>query len=432
MLASVDEVLRFASQDTLLPIKHSVKKAIVSREQVEKYLDDKFQNDVDRVRFERSELVLKKFGLLPRTFEMHSFLIKLLGEQVAGFYDEKSKTMNLLDWNEPQLQKPVMAHELTHALQDQSYDLEKMSKHDEEVEKRGLEDLNLVIREDEQSTCRSAVMEGQAMIVYLDYALAPMGMSVEKTPKMVDIMQSSMDKSSDSPIFDSAPLLLQQELIFPYRQGMVFIKELLVAGGKKLAYTGVLDRLPQTTREIMEPAEYLAGRRVPPLLLPDLSFLKKGYESYDAGAIGELDVSILLQAYADDATAQRLSREWRGGSYYAAGRKGAKPSDPNSSAHVGLYYISKWSNEAAAREFAKIYAAGFAKRYSALQHQPPDTARPGLDKYQSSEGPLFINQSGNMVVTVESFDPSVVDRLIEIGLKQGQETAETVSPGNQR
>src|SRR5262245_21551959 len=78
LLASVDEVLQFASQATLLPIKHSVKRSIVSRAQVEKYLDDKFKTDVDRVRFERSELVLKKFGLLPRNFELHGFLIKLL------------------------------------------------------------------------------------------------------------------------------------------------------------------------------------------------------------------------------------------------------------------------------------------------------------------------------------------------------------------
>jgi hypothetical protein len=44
--------------------------------------------------------------------------------------------MNLLDWNEPEMQKPVMAHELTHALQDQSYNLEQMSNHEEEIEKR--------------------------------------------------------------------------------------------------------------------------------------------------------------------------------------------------------------------------------------------------------------------------------------------------------
>src|SRR5262245_38313623 len=86
-----DEILRFASRDTLLPIKRSVKKSMVSREEVEKYIGDKFKDDVDRIRFERSELVLKKFGLLPRQFNLHDFLIKLLGEQVAGYYDEKDR-----------------------------------------------------------------------------------------------------------------------------------------------------------------------------------------------------------------------------------------------------------------------------------------------------------------------------------------------------
>jgi hypothetical protein len=424
LLSSVDEVLHFASQDTLLPIKHNVKKAIVSREQVEKYLSEKMENDVDRIRFERSELVLKKFGLLPRTFDLHTFLIKLLSEQVAGYYDEKSKTMNLLDWNEAEMQKPVMAHELTHALQDQSYNLEKMSKHEEEIEKHGLEDLDALIRNDEESTCRTAVLEGQAMIVFLDYVLAPMGHSVQDSPKLVDYMQSAaMDKSKDSPVFDSAPLLLQDELIFPYRQGMNFIKELLLAGGKKMAYGGALDHLPQTTREIMEPKEYLAGHRVPPLFLPDLGFLKKDYEGYDAGAVGQLDVEILLKVYADEAVAKRLNHEWRGGAYYAAGRKGVKPADKNSSAHVGLYYISKWSSEAAAREFTKIYAAALRQRYNGLQHSPADPARPGRDRYQSADGPIFIQQTGNTVVAVESFDPDAANKLIEAGLKQAQQNS---------
>ena len=116
LFRSVDEILRFASKDTGLPIKKKVKRTIVSRPQVEKYVGDKFKDDADRIRFERSELVEKKFGLLPRTFDLHSFLIKLLSEQVAGYYDEKTRTMNLLDWNESEMQRLVMAHELTHAL----------------------------------------------------------------------------------------------------------------------------------------------------------------------------------------------------------------------------------------------------------------------------------------------------------------------------
>jgi hypothetical protein len=216
-------------------------------------------------------------------------------------------------------------------------------------------------------------------------------------------------------------LLLQEELAFPYRQGMKFIKDLLVSGGKQLAYTGVLERMPQTTREIMEPGEYLAGHRVPPLLLPDLSFLKKDYEPYDAGAVGQLDVSLLLRIYADEALDKRLTPEWRGGSYYAAGRRGVKPPDRNSSAHIGLYYISKWATGEAAQEFAKAYAEALPKRYKELRRVPADAAIPGRNAYSSSDGPIFIQQSGSIVIAVESFEQDWANKLIEAGLKQAGE-----------
>jgi hypothetical protein len=420
LFQSVDEILRFASADTLLPVKFPVKKAMVNRAQVEKYIGDKFKDDADRIRFERSELVLKKFGLLPRKFELHDFLIKLLGEQVAGYYDEKTKTINLLDWVELDMQKAVMAHELTHALQDQSFDLGKMMKEDEEIEKRGPQDPNALIKVDEKSSARTAVMEGQAMIVLLDYVLAPMGHTVEESPKMVELMVSQTEKSGDSPLLDSAPLLLRQELVFPYSAGMKFIRELLVAGGRKLAFSGVLERMPRTSREILEPQEYLAGRIVPPLLLPDFDFLKKDYEAFDAGAVGELDVSILLKQYADSAVAARLSPEWRGGAYYAAGRKGAKPSDANSTAHIALIYVSKWSSDRVAREFAGIYAAALPQRYSKLEHARPEAAKPGREKYSSSDGPIFIELYNELVIAVEGFDADTADKLIQAALRQAE------------
>jgi len=422
LFQSVDEVLRFASKSTLFPVKHPVKKAMVSREQVEKYIEDKFKDDIDRIRFERSELVLKKFGLLPRTFDLHNFLVKLLGEQVAGYYDENTKTINLLDWVQLDMQKPVMAHELTHALQDQSFNLGKMLKKDEEIEKRGPEDFNALIKIDEASSCRTAVLEGQAMIVLVDYILAPAGRSVEDSPKFVDMMQASMDKRGESPLFDNAPLLLREELVFPYSHGMKFIQELLMAGGKKLAYNGVLTHMPETTREILEPKEYLAGRRVPVLLLPDMGFLKKDFEPFDAGAMGEFDVEILLKQYANEETAKRLSPEWRGGAYYAAGRKGSKPPSPNSTGHIGLIYVSRWSSDKVAQEFAHIYASALSSHYSKVEHAPAAAANPGREKYLSSDGPILIEQHGDLVVVTESFDDATANRLIELAEKQVQES----------
>src|SRR4030095_462220 len=72
-----------------------------------------------------AELVLKKLGLVPADFQYAPFIVKLLTEQVAGYYDPRVQRFYLADWIELEGQKPVMAHELTHALQDQHFNLRR-------------------------------------------------------------------------------------------------------------------------------------------------------------------------------------------------------------------------------------------------------------------------------------------------------------------
>src|SRR5271156_4092115 len=93
LFKSVDDILQFASTDSKLPITHAVKRKLISRDQVTKFLLKKFDDDESTKRMERSELVLKKFGLLDRDFSLRPFLVKLLTEQIAGFYDDKTKTV---------------------------------------------------------------------------------------------------------------------------------------------------------------------------------------------------------------------------------------------------------------------------------------------------------------------------------------------------
>ena len=121
----MDQLLKFASEDTRLPIRQPVKRKLASAEEVKQYFSDRLRDDKETQRLERAEAVLKKLGLLPRKFDLRSFFVDLLEEQVAGFYDEHTRTVYLLDWVEPGEQKPVLAHELTHALQDQTLGLEK-------------------------------------------------------------------------------------------------------------------------------------------------------------------------------------------------------------------------------------------------------------------------------------------------------------------
>ena len=113
-------------------------------------------------------------------------MVSLLREQVAGYYDPKTKTVNLLDWVPIEEQEPVMAHELTHALQDQTVNLDKWMK-------KGEKDLGEIkkdptpedIANDEMDTAREAVIEGQAETAMLEYELAPAGRSIADSPDLV-------------------------------------------------------------------------------------------------------------------------------------------------------------------------------------------------------------------------------------------------------
>ena len=125
LFALVDVLIKFSSDETGLPIKSSVKRQLTSRDEVEKYLEQKFNEDEGTKRLQRDEIVLKKFGLLDHDFELKPFLLALLKEQIEAYYDSKTKTVNMLDWVGPDEEQPVLAHELTHALQDQHSDLEK-------------------------------------------------------------------------------------------------------------------------------------------------------------------------------------------------------------------------------------------------------------------------------------------------------------------
>jgi len=196
LFRDVDTILSFASKDTALEIKHSVKRRLTSREEVVAYLKKSMAEDKDVQRLRRTEFVLKKFGLLPKDFDLQTFLVGLLEEQVAGYYDAKTKTVNLLDWVIPDLQRPVLAHELTHALQDQSFGLDKwLRRGDEDLDKK----KNLTpedFTKDEDSEARQAVVEGQAMVVLLDYMLAPMHRTVADSPEIVDTLSADMANGS--------------------------------------------------------------------------------------------------------------------------------------------------------------------------------------------------------------------------------------------
>jgi hypothetical protein len=415
LFRSVDEILHFASKDTGFPIKHEVKRKLIDRNEVAAYVEKHTTEDEDAKRLRRSELVLKKFGLLPRDFDLGTFLVALLREQVAGYYDPKTKTVNLLDWVDAEQQKPVLAHELTHALQDQSFNLEKyMKPGDADLEKKK-EVTWADIENDEIGTARQAVVEGQAMAVLIDYMLAPMGQSLKDSRAVVDALKQGMlAGTADSPQFQGAPIYMKEALTFPYRYGIDFTADMLTQGGKEKAYAGLFLNPPQTTRQIMEPKSYLAGEHVEPMRLPDFKQTFKNYDRFDVGAIGEFDVAVLIDQYAGVEASHALYPHWRGGYYYAAYPKG----DP--SAPLALLYVSRWSNAERSAEFAAIYAKYLSKRYRRLHDADEKNSAINLDTLETltgkhtwltEGGPVVIEVEGDTVLITESLDQPTSDHL---------------------
>ncbi len=412
---SVDEILAFDSKQSGLPIKKHVKRRLTSREEVVSYLT-KHMKDEDVKKLQRSELVLKKFGLLPHDFDLEKLLVALLREQIAGYYDPKTKTVNLLDWVPMEEQEPVMAHELTHALQDQSIGLDKwMKQGDKDLGEIKKDPTPEDIENDEMDDAREAVVEGQAETVMMQYELAPLGRSIQDSPDLVESMEAQMASGTDdSKVFKDAPIFLRESLTFPYSYGMKFVIKLLEKDGKEKAFAGVLANPPHTTRQIMQPETYLSGEKIDPMSVPEFKRDFKDYVKFDIGAMGEFDVAVLIEQYAGKELSDRLYPEWRGGYYYAARPKNG------AEAPLGLLYVSRWSSTEKAGEFAEIYARSLEQRYKKPQEvgkaaEPPQQRKVplllGRHSWTTEVGPVVIEEKGDTVLVSESLDAATTETL---------------------
>jgi len=407
LFRSVDEILQFVSRDTGLPIKHKVKRKLITRQQVERYVEKRLKDDKDTQRLERSQLVLKKFGMIPENYDLHTAFLKLLSEQVAAYYDSRTKTVNLLDWVQPELQKPVLAHELTHALQDQAVDLEKWGLAGGS-NNGPLPDQQEQVVEEAQAA-RQNVTEGQAMVAMLDYTLAPAGVNVITAPDVVNAMRAGMRDGKDLPVLGASPVFLQESLMMPYTFGLDFVREVLTKKGKNAAFAGMLEHPPIDTYQIMDPPSYMTGQPVEPLTIPDLgNLVAPDYQRYDFGGMGAFDIYLLVKQYDPGSDTKQYYSHWRGG-YYLAVHPKAAPKD-----QIALIYFSRWDSPVAAAAFERLYSSYVPARYhigalgSMGAGSPID---PGIEWDLGAQGKVLLETHGNDLLIMEGLDDATMDRL---------------------
>jgi hypothetical protein len=411
LFESVDTIFAFAAEDTGMPKHAAVKRRLVSKEDVEKYAAGQMAKEEFTKRFAQQELSMKKLGFLPRDFNLKEFLVKSTGQEIAAYYDDETKTISMLNWVPPDRQEPILAHELTHALQDQNYDLGKWMKAANKASDGGATD--------DGAMARKAVVEGQAMVVYVDYLLKPVGRSLEDTPGLIYQMEEPAVKAViDSQLMHDAPMILREAGTFAYNQGLIFEGELLHAGGKKMAFAGAFARPPRTSHEVLQPESYIQGEKLAAVRIPDMKdVLNDQYELYDSGGIGELDVRALLKQFGERKIADDVAAAWQGGAYVTFRKKDKTAELPAGAGDLSLLYVSRWKTPQAAERFARFYAGAVGQRYhsataQAVQACSGTSCPASVAEIVTEEGPVIVERwDDNSVIVSESFDTTTAAKL---------------------
>jgi hypothetical protein len=420
LFESVDTIFAFAAEDTGMPKHAAVKRRLVSKADVEKYAAGQMAKEEFAKRFAQQELSMKKLGFLPRDFNLKEFLVKSTGQEIAAYYDDETKTISMLDWVPPDRQEPILAHELTHALQDQNYDLAKWMK-------AGTKSAESAATND-SAIARKAVVEGQAMVVYVDYLLKPVGRSLEDTPGLIYQMEEPAVKAViDSQLMHDAPMILREAGTFAYNAGLIFEGELLHKGGKNMAFAGAFARPPRNSHEVLQPQSYIQGEKLPAVGIPDMrEALSNQYDVYDSGGIGELDVRALLKQYGERKIADDVASGWQGGAYVTFRRKDKAAEAQASTGDLALLYISRWKTPQAAERFAHFYAGAVSQRYRNVAVQAVPACSGGncpvsMAQITTEEGPVIVEHWGdNSVIVSESFDTATAAKL-RTALRDGKD-----------
>ena len=290
----VDSLAPIVARAAGLEFRQPPRAALRSRDAVRRYLLAKVEHELPPERLEGMSATYRLLGLLPDTLDLRQLLVDLLAEQVVGYYDPDSAMLfGVAGAQETELQL-VVAHELTHALQDQYLPLDSILE---------LED------ESDRQTAAQAVIEGQAMIVSLQAFVPDPAMILapgfwETARGQVRAMQGG------TPVFRNAPLVLRESLLFPYLDGAEFVIWWERSALKDSTPYG--RRMPTSTEQILHPDRYQRGDA--PLTV---RFTGPAGEVLQEDTMGEMELRILdgYLAGRDQRNESAVPYGWAGDRY---------------------------------------------------------------------------------------------------------------------
>ena len=322
-----------------LKFKTPPKVEIRSKDEVRSFLEKKFTEDTPALELAGAERAYKLFGLLPDTLQLRKFMLTLLTEQVVGYYDPGTKVLYIISGDgspdgalAPEVVNHTITHELVHALQDQYLGLDSLAK---------------MHGDNDRQSAAQAVVEGQAVFEGMS-AMFGGGNFVMRLPGGWDrVRQTIRDAQGQMPVFNTAPMLIQETLLFPYLSGAQFVMQFKEKRPGQVPYRP----LPSSTKQVLHPERFLDSLDVPTrVVLPAPSGGTVVYEN----DLGEYETRLLLfQSLQDTGAASRGAAGWAGDRYYVV----------NTPQGAGLTWLSVWDSALDAAEFRDLMEQAIEKRF---------------------------------------------------------------------
>ncbi len=286
-----------------------------------------FEKDNPPTLVEANERLYRLLGLIPAGASLKDLYLKLLSSQVAGYYDSKTKELYVVSKSGAigPTEEVTFAHEFDHALQDQTYGLDKLQLD--------------AVGESDRSLARLSIPEGDATQLMTEWAAAHL------TPaQLVQMLQESSDPEQTR-ILAEMPDILKDTLLFPYSSGLDLVRTVRTAGGWP-AVDALYAAPPASTEQVLHPDKYTAREAPIKVAFPkDLAKrLGTGWKVDYQDTLGEFQLGEWLRSAGKVpvAAAAAASKGW-GGDRVALVGKGDTS---------GVVIDTRWDSPADAAEFA--------------------------------------------------------------------------------
>jgi hypothetical protein len=382
--SAAEEVLEQMSEITGLKLLTPLKKTLRSREEIRAYVVRQMNEDKNPGERYAGQRSAEAFGLIPKGFDLDSFMVDLLTEQIAGLYDPKAHEFYIADWIPLADQKMVMAHELTHALEDQHFQIENWVK--------------AARPNDDAELAREAVLEGSAMAAMVDFLLQGSGRSLRDLPDFDPAML--VGDLADSAELRKAPRFIKDTLIFPYFGGLKFSASILKPSGWS-SLPGVFTKPPVSTQQILHPALYRSGKIPAHVELPSLeAMLGAGWSKLEENTLGEFGWEEVLKQFLGEERAKPLSETWNGDRYAVYEEKQTK--------RLLLFTRLRLNSEEIAERFFGQYSEALEKKHASRTSL---FRRPSFFSFDTPDGGVFLKCLGAECITLEGGDRSLFLKL---------------------